>query len=371
MSQVSEASVKVAFSLYGVVAQEQSGNLVMAPLPFSIAFALLLNGADPATQKEILEFTHLASMDLSAINEQTQALQKTLENLSTGSGEAFVLANSLWASLPLSFSQVFLDAGRRYYSTEIASLPRAELPDRVSRWSRKKTHDLVDMRLEQSDFALLSATYFKGKWERPFDEAATKLEDFHPESGKVHRVPMMTQRGEYPYYSGKDFHVVALEFAFATMFFLLPKPGMISHPSLTEIEHQVLKGDWITTQPFAKLPGVVKIPLFKLRYDGDFIPALRRLGVNRMFDSFDSLRPAVTHPDGAKVTQMQQNSTITVDEQGAEAASVLAVAMMAGAAPGWKPPKPFEFIADRPFCFWITEKATGSVLFIGRVADPE
>lgn len=371
MSQTSEASVKSAFALYGAVAQEQSDNLVMAPLPFSIAFALLLNGADAATQKEIREFTRLSGLELNAINEQSQALQKALENLNAGSGNAFVLANSLWASLPLSFSPGFLDIGRRYYATEILSVPRAELPDRVSRWSREKTHELVDMRLQDTDFALLSATYFKGKWKRPFDEATTKPEDFHPEGAEAHKVPMMSQQGEYPYYERKNFHVVALEFTFATMYFLLPKAGLFGYPALHQIERQVLKDNWIMTQPFAKRTGLVKIPRFKLRYDGDFIPILRKLGITRLFDSFDSLRPAVTHPAGAKVTQVVQNSTITVDEKGAEAASVLAVAMMVGAAAGWKPPKPFEFIADRPFCFWITDKATGSVLFIGRVADPE
>ncbi len=371
MSQVSEASVKSSFALYGAVAQEQSGNLVMAPLPFSIAFALLLNGSDAATQQEIRQLMQLGDLGLSEINAQSQALQKALENLNAGSGNAFVLANSLWASLPLAFSPGFLDAGRRYYATQIAAVPRAELPDRVSRWSRETTHGLVDMKLDKSDFALLSATYFKGKWKYPFDDAATKPEDFHPEDAKAHKVPMMSRRGEYPYYEGRNFHAVALEFAFATMHFLLPKSGLLSHPSLKEIEQQVLGDGWIMTQPFARRPGLVKIPKFKLRYDGEFIPVLRKLGLNRLFDSFDSLRPAVTHPEGAKVTQVLQNSTITVDEKGAEAASVLAVVMAVGAAAGWKPPKPFEFIADRPFSFWITDKATGVVLFIGRVADPE
>lgn len=370
MSQVTEANVKLAFALYSAVAQQQAGNLVMAPIPFSMAFALLLNGADPATQKEILTVTHLNGMELSAINEQTHAVQNMVVNLSRSSRDTLVLANSLWASLPQAFSPKLLDAAKRFYATEIASVKPEELPARVSRWSREKTRDLVDMRLEKADFALLSAAYFKGKWERPFDEAATRLEDFHPDSGKPYKVSMMSQSGSYFYYEGQTFHAVALDFDFATMYFLLPRPGMLSRPSLTEIERQVLKGDWIMTQPFAKRDGLVKIPRFKLHYDGDFIPALQYLGMHRIFDSFDSLRPAVTHPDGARVTQVLQNSTITVDEKGAEAASVLAVAMAAGAAAGRKPPKPFEFIADRPFAFWITEKAAGSILFIGRVADP-
>ena len=154
------------------------------------------------------------------------------------------------------------------------------------------------------------------------------------------------------------------------MCFLMPKDGLLSKRKLAEVEQKVLKDGWIMTQPFAKLPGMVKIPRFKITQDGDFAPVLRKLGVNRLFDSFDSLRPAVTHPDGAAASAVLQNSMISVDEKGAEAASVLAIPMRVGAAPGWKPPKPFEFVADRPFCFWITDKATSSILFMGRVADP-
>src|SRR5262249_48653602 len=105
-------------------------------------------------------------------------------------------------------------------------------------------------------------------------------------------------------------------------------------------------------------------------YDGDFIPVLKGMGLRRLFASFDSLRPAVTHPDGAKVTDVLQSNFLSVDEYGSEAASVLAMGMKAGAAPFSRPPKPFEFIADRPFCFWIIDNATFSVLFLGRVSNP-
>jgi serpin B len=66
-----------------------------------------------------------------------------------------------------------------------------------------------------------------------------------------------------------------------------------------------------------------------------------------------------------------QNSVIAVDEEGAEAASVLAMPIAAGAVPQPRPVVPFEFIADRPFSFWVTDKATGSILFMGRFACPE
>lgn len=364
-----DASSQFAASLYCVLAREAKGNLIMSPLPFYIALSLLLNGADGETQREIRNVTGFAETNLDEINQQNLQLQKILSQLNAGK-ESFVLANSLWASLPLSFAPAFLEAGRRYYDTEIVSATRAELPARISRWSREKTRDRVDMQLHQTDFALLSATYFKGEWAHPFDEANTKPQDFHTKKGPAHLVPMMSQSGSYPYYEGKTFHAVALRFSAATMCFVLPHKGIFGRHSINEIEQSVLRDGWIFTQPFAHRQGLVKIPKFTVRYAGQFLPILESLGILRLFHSFDALKPAVINPEGAKVTDVLQNSFITVDEKGAEAASVLAMGVAAGAAPGWKPPKPFEFIADRPFCFWIRENGTGTILFMGRVADP-
>jgi len=369
LSQIADANSKLAFSLYRAVAAGP-GNLIIAPLPYSLLFALLLNGSDAGTQKEIRAFTHLGALELSEINEQMHALQQALANLNRNSGEAFTLANSMWASLPLAFAKQFLEAGRRYYDTALESAPSADLPARVSQWSREKTHDLVDINLEPTDFVLLSATYFKGKWETPFDESKTQFQDFHPERAPGRKVPMMSQSGEYWYFARATFQAVILEFSFADICFLLPKDGLLSKRKLAAVEQQVLKDGWITTQPFARLPGVVKLPRFKISQNGDFTPVLRKLGVKRLFDSFDSLRPAVTHPGGAIAAAVLQNSMISVDEEGAEAASVLADNVQAFSIAGWRDPKPFEFTADRPFCFWITDKATGSILFMGRVADP-
>ena len=56
-----------------------------------------------------------------------------------------------------------------------------------------------------------------------------------------------------------------------------------------------------------------------------------------------------------------------MDEAGTEAAAATVVTMRKGKAPG----KPIEFVADHPFVFVIRHRATGCILFMGRVADPE
>jgi serpin B len=59
---------------------------------------------------------------------------------------------------------------------------------------------------------------------------------------------------------------------------------------------------------------------------------------------------------------------VDVDEKGTEAAAATAIAMRAGAAP--RQAEPAVFRADHPFLFLIRDDATGSILFLGRLADP-
>ena len=63
---------------------------------------------------------------------------------------------------------------------------------------------------------------------------------------------------------------------------------------------------------------------------------------------------------GAVIHQAQ----VEVSEAGTEAAAATAVTMKRGAPP-------IEFAADHPFLFLIRDKQTGSILFMGRVVNPE
>jgi serpin B len=57
---------------------------------------------------------------------------------------------------------------------------------------------------------------------------------------------------------------------------------------------------------------------------------------------------------------------VAVDEAGTEAAAATAVALELKGAPG----APKVFRADRPFLFLIRDVKSGTILFLGRVADP-
>ena len=60
-------------------------------------------------------------------------------------------------------------------------------------------------------------------------------------------------------------------------------------------------------------------------------------------------------------------AVVEVNEEGTEAAAATAVVMMMRSA---MIDKEFSFRADHPFLFFIQEKATKSILFLGRLVKP-
>ena len=68
------------------------------------------------------------------------------------------------------------------------------------------------------------------------------------------------------------------------------------------------------------------------------------------------------------ISRVIHEAMLDVDENGTEAAAATAVTLELTAEPN--PPQPPAFTADRPFFFLIRHEQTGSLLFVGRVADP-
>jgi len=56
---------------------------------------------------------------------------------------------------------------------------------------------------------------------------------------------------------------------------------------------------------------------------------------------------------------------VAVDEEGTEAAAATAVIMVESAMPM----EPVEMTVDRPFLFAIRHRGTGTLLFLGQVAE--
>ena len=111
------------------------------------------------------------------------------------------------------------------------------------------------------------------------------------------------------------------------------------------------------------------VPRFELESDMDLNESLQALGMNLAF-TWDSDFSALSAPY-APITSIRQVTTLKVDEDGSEGAAVTVVAGETANLGEEETIKEVDFTLDRPFLFQITESATGTVLFMGKVGKPE
>ena len=107
----------------------------------------------------------------------------------------------------------------------------------------------------------------------------------------------------------------------------------------------------------------VTIPRWDFETRLDRITVLARLGLKAPFSQsadFGGIAPGPLWIDTAV-----HAASITVDEQGTEAAAAAGLAFDAS-----RPPPDAAIRADKPFLFAIRHTPTGALLFLGRLTDP-
>jgi serpin B len=211
---------------------------------------------------------------------------------------------------------------------------------------------------------LANAIYFKGDWARQFDETATRDEPFYLAANSPVDVPMMRQEAPFKYLQGDDVEFLEMRYEGddLSMLILLPKQGELSR--LEESLTPTWVNGWIVQMMESDV--VVVIPRFKMTRRFVLAPVLSSMG---MSDAFVESRADFSGMNGQKpalfISDVVHKAFVEVNEEGTEAAAATGVGMRITSIA----PTP-QFIANRPFLFLIRENETGSILFMGRVADP-
>jgi len=158
--------------------------------------------------------------------------------------------------------------------------------------------------------------------------------------------------------------VVELAFESNTMSLVvvLPKDKVM-------LEDLTSKEDCATwTRSLASRKVEVSLPKFEFRFGANLKSTLEKLGMRQAFD------PALADFGGITkgplwIGAVLQQAFVSVDENGAEAAAATAVVMLRSTSER-EPEQTVVFDANHPFLFFIRHRASGTVLFLGRVSDP-
>jgi len=92
-----------------------------------------------------------------------------------------------------------------------------------------------------------------------------------------------------------------------------------------------------------------------------------QMGMEEPFSNFADFS-GMTDANDLKIDEVIHKAFIEVNETGTEAAAATAVIMILKSALN---EQTIRFIANHPFIYFITDKTTGSIIFMGRLVNPE
>lgn len=200
----------------------------------------------------------------------------------------------------------------------------------INQWCSDNTRGEIKEIVTTNDMSgerrmmILSAVYFKARWENVFDASETKPEWFRHADGSVNKTSMMnkkTMRGWY--YEASGFKALRMDYdGNAHMLVLLPD-GADGLPELeSTLTPKVL--DRIDNRLKSELVNV-KIPRFSFNFDLDAIPTLEQMGIESAFDPEKADFSKMTAEQGFYIDFMRQKAVVKVDEEGTTAAAMMAM----------------------------------------------
>jgi serpin B len=369
-----------AFELYAQLRQSEKGNLFFSPASIHAALAMTYAGAKAETAAQMANVLHYPE-DRKALAAAYGTLLKTLNNapLDWDKKPAYALSivNALWGQKGYPFVADFLTLNKEHFGAGLNEVDFAQSESArktINDWVAQKTKDRIKDLIPQgvlddlTRLVLTNAVYFKSRWAEEFREEATQDGPFTRLDGKPVTVPLMCRQDGYSY--GENDQVQILELPYnrhaLNMVIVLPKKAA----GLPDVEKDLdakRVGQWL-----AGLKGVevlVTVPRFKIEGSFSLADALKAMGLTDAFVFKKANFTGVATVEDLYISAILHKSFVEVDEKGTEAAAATAVVMAAGAAPG-EPEKPRIFKADHPFLFLIRHRATGEILFLGRLMDP-
>lgn len=364
--QWASESSAFAFRLFQQVnsTETEQPNWMVSPLSASMALAMTANGAGGNTLEEMKNTLGFSDFDLNGMNTYYQKLITELLNLDNST--QLGIANSIWIDEGLPILDSFVKVNQDMYDAEVRSVDFSS-PDTkniINGWCASKTNNAIAEIFSSTPanmkLSLINVLYFKGIWKKQFKKSDTKEEEFTNADRSTSKVPMMNQENHFVYTESNDFYVAELPYGNAafSMVIFLPKENQKLEKVISQLTYENW-ADWYGQKTSENLK--VKLPRFELKYKKDMIGDMKALGMKDAFDASQADFSALSSTD-LPLDMLEQFTSIKVNEEGTEAASISHI----GSDTNIAPPNSL-FHVNRPFAFMIKEQSTGTILFMGKV----
>ncbi|MFH1360361.1 MAG: serpin family protein [Candidatus Omnitrophota bacterium] len=369
-----------AIDLYQAL-RTQEGNLFFSPYSISTALAMTYAGARGETEKQMAAVLHF-QLPQERLHNAMNMLKAQILWRGREDSYQMNIANALWVQKGFELLKGYIDTTNKYYEAALffadfisnAKAQRLKINAWVEQQTQNKIRDLIQPGLLGSltRLVLVNAIYFKGDWEEPFAADLTKKDKFWLAADESTVTPMMRQTEHFNYAEDEDVQVLEMFYQGydLSMIVILPKQkddldsleGMLTQNRLDEwIEQLESKNVYVIFPKFTMTQGLM------------LSQTLKSMGMTDVFSGmkadFSGMNGTLDIEKRLFINQVIHKAYVDVDEQGTEAAAATGVFMGDGFFPGI-PEKPVLFRADHPFLFLIRDVESGSILFLGRLTNP-
>ncbi|MCK5125361.1 MAG: serpin family protein [candidate division Zixibacteria bacterium] len=340
-------------------------NLFISPLSVAVALGMAYNGAEGQTKEEIAEVLESAGLSLNEFNESYLGIQKILTQLDPD--VIMRIANSIWYRQDLTIASDYIANVKDYFNAEIygVNFMHHATADSINNWINVNTSGMITKMIDPPiDPAvitmIINAIYFKGSWTNPFDTAQTDSTIFFKSDGSTVECDMMAKDSILPFYSNDMFTATYLPYGneYFNMMILSPENSV----SINDVIDSLTKENWdLWRSSFTEHRVLLGLPKMRFEYGLDLKDLLIDLGMPTAFSGgadFSNMFPNVP----MFISRALHKAKIQVDEFGTEAAAVTVLIGEVSMPP--------QVYCNRPFVFVIYEKTTGTIIFIGKVAEP-
>ncbi|HHM23677.1 MAG TPA: serpin family protein [Bacteroidetes bacterium] len=353
---------------------DPDSNLFVSPLSISMALGMTLNGAAEATEDSMRRTLGLEGLSREGINRTYRNL--ILQLTSADTAVQMEIANSIWFEQTFQVEPEFIKLNREYFFAEVQALdfsdPAAVVT--INSWVNERTHGRIPEIIQQlrpgvDVMVLLNAIYFLGQWTHTFNDSFTIQSTFRTEEGEDIPCFLMSQENEFPYLETDEYQAIDLPYGEGNfrMTVILPK----GDTRLAAFVANFTPEAWHKLREnIAKQTVILFLPRFKMEclLQKNLKQALSAMGMNIAFTPGRANFSRISEAEGKRlfISDILHRTFVKVNEKGTEAAGATAVIISRTSIPEYP-----TMMVNRPFLFFIWEKETGAILFVGKVMRPQ
>ena len=229
--------------------------------------------------------------------------------------------------------------------------------------------NLLSLLDSDTALVLVNAITFKDKWLKPFGKSSNG--PFHvSNSNTVQSCKMEMSCGaalrKHGHVSDLDSQILELAYESNKVSMYIVRPNQIEGLAYLEYNLDLATLSSAIDDMTTKQVNVI-LPKFSLSQNIDLKSHLQAMGMSDVFSQLSADLSGLGSGN-LYVDFVQHMAIIRVDEEGTEASAATAVGVCYIRR---RRTLPVEFDVDRPFLFFIRENTSGSILFMGRVTDPQ